>query len=157
MSRYGAGILAAILTVALMAAPARAAETHLEYIDEVNPICKNGSAAAKRALRKVRPKGDPLNDFIREVRAFHRVFKRTLRQIAAVDRPAETADAIGVWIRGLRQQKRLIDRYIVAAKRVQAARSIRIGKKAGKAQARSVKRAKRLGLKACAGGVNSGA
>jgi hypothetical protein len=90
------------------------------------------------------------------VRAFHRVFKRTLKQIANVDRPPETAEEIGVWVRGLRQQKRLIDRYIAAAKRAQAARSIKIGKKAGKAQARSVKRAKRLGLKACAGGAAAG-
>jgi hypothetical protein len=158
MRRYLAGSFAAVLATALLAAPAQAqtpspSPTHAEYVDEVSPICKDGAGDANRAVRKVRPSGDPIKDFVRAAGAFRKVFARTVRRIAAVDRPAETADDIREWIRGLRQQKRIFDRIILAAKRQDAARSIALGKKSGKVQARTIKRAKRLDLDRCARGA----
>lgn len=150
MRRSLAGVIAAIAAFALLAAPAWGQATHAEYVAEVNPICKDGRKDAKRTQRKVRPKGDPVVDFIRESVAFQRVFKRTVKRIARVDRPPETADDIRRWVKGLRQQKRLIDRFIRAAKRRQAVRSVRLGKRVAKVEQRNGKRAKRLDLGRCA-------
>lgn len=155
MRRYPAGILAAVLMTALLAAPAQGQTTtitHAQYVDEVSPICKDGAGDSKRAVRKVRPTGDPVTDFVRAAGAFRRVFKRTVRRIADVDRPPETAEEIGEWVKGLRQQARLFDRIIAAAKRQQAARSVKLGKKSGKLQARNIKRAQQLDLRRCARG-----
>jgi len=153
MRRYSAGILAAIAATAALATPAwgqtTTTTTQAQYVDEVNPICKDSRGDAKRARRKVGRTGNPGVDFIRKTVAFQRVFKRTVRKIAAVEPPPVIAEPVDDWVDVLRRTKRLTDQFIRAAKRGNAAASVRLVKKVSKAQTRSSKKAKRLGLDRC--------
>jgi hypothetical protein len=151
MSRYLAGTLVLLATAALAAPAHGQVTTHAQYVDEVNPICKDFRGDAKRAQKKAGGRGDPTTVFIRKTVAFQRVFKRTVNRIADVERPAETAEDITRWVKGLKQQKRLIDRFIAAAKRRQALRSVQLGKRVAKVEGRNGNRAKRLDLDRCAG------
>ena len=152
MRRYSAGIIAAIAATAVLAVPAwgqTTTTTKAEYVGEVNPICKDSRGDAKRARRKAGGSGDPVVDFIRKTVAYQRVFKRTVRRIAAVEPPPEIAEPVDDWVDVLRRTKRLTDRFIRAAKRGNAAASVRLVKKISKAQTRSSKKAKSLGLNRC--------
>jgi hypothetical protein len=151
MRRYSAGIIAAIAATAVLATPAsgQTTTTQAQYVDEVNPICKNFRGDAKRARQKAGGTGNPGVDFIRKTAAFQREFKQALRRIAAVEPPAEIEDPVDDWIDLLRRTKRLTDRFIRAAKRGNAAASVRLVKQIAKAQTRSSNKAKRLGLSRC--------
>jgi hypothetical protein len=124
MRRYSAGIIAAIAATAVLAAPAW------------------GQTTTGRT-------GNPGVDFIRKTVAFQRVFKRTLRRIAAVEPPAEIAEPVGDWVDALRRTKRLTDQFIRAAKAGNGAASVRLVKKISKAQTQSSNKAKRLDLDRC--------
>jgi hypothetical protein len=152
MRRYSAGIIAAIAATAVLATPAwgqTTTTTKAQYVDEVNPICKDSRGDAKRARRKAGRTGNPGVDFIRKTVAFQRVFKRTLRRIAAVEPPAEIAEPVGDWVDALRRTKRLTDQFIRAAKAGNGAASVRLVKKISKAQTQSSNKAKRLDLDRC--------
>ena len=140
----------AIAATAVLATSASAqVTTQAQYVDEVNPICKDFRGDAKRAQRKAGGGGDPVAVFIRKTVAFQRVFKRFLRKVGRVEPPAEIADRVDDWVDGLRRQKVLTDRFIAAAKRRDALASVRLGKKVGKVQGQSGKRAKALDLDRC--------
>lgn len=149
MRSIAAGTLSAVLAIAVLASPASAVETHKQYVAAVNPICKDFSQAAKRIPKKVRATGDPVVDFIRRTSRYSRIFGNTIERISRVKPPASDRKAVKDWRGGLVRQKKLIDAFIVAAKRRDGARASELGKKVAKVERQNARKADRLGLPAC--------
>jgi hypothetical protein len=143
-------IPAPVLAIALLLPPAAlGTDTHAEYVAQVNPICKSAERQAARNEKRIKPSGDPRTDFLRRVQAFGRLLGKTTKRIAAVDpAPGEEA-AVRRWIAGLRQQKRLIDRYLRAGIRGDAMQAMALAERTARVEKRNRKQARRLGLTAC--------
>jgi hypothetical protein len=148
--RAAAASLVGLIAIAVVAASAAAVPTHAEYVDRVNPICKRAAQAVSRIPKKIRPSGDPGFDAYRAGLLFSKILGRTTRKIAAVDPPGEDAQAVRAWIDGLRQQKRLTDRSLRAAKNGRVGQSAALGQRVAKLEDRNARRASALGLPACA-------
>jgi hypothetical protein len=146
-------IVAVFVTALALASVALAAATHEEYVAQVNPICKQAAHQAKKLREKTPSTGNRFTDFLLATQRFGKLLGRTTHRIAAV--PPAPVDEVAVrrWIKGLRQQKRLIDRYLSAINHgnVRAARSA--ARKTPRVAGRNQKLAARLGLRACARGT----
>jgi hypothetical protein len=151
MRAFFGAISVGMISLALLASSATGAATHAQYVAEVNPICKKAAGAIKRIPNKIEPSGDPAFDAYRGGLLFSKLLGKTTRRIAAVEPPAEDAVEVASWISGLRQQKRLIDRSLRAAKNGQLGKSAAIAGKVSRVERRNVKKALNLDLNACAG------
>ena len=148
--RSGVAAIAASVVLLGGASSALAVATHQEYVNTVNPICKDAAKSVKRIPKKIRPSGDPGFDAYRAGLLFSKILGNTTRRIAAVDPPPEDTPAVGAWIDGLRRQKRLTDRALRAAKEGQVGKARTLGGRVTKLEKRNARRAAALGLPACA-------
>lgn len=148
-----AGIIVSLLAVSFAAQPAIAATTHQEYVDEVNPICKDANGDVKRIPKKIKPSDDPGAEAYREARLFSKIIGRTARKIERVDPIPEDKAAVDDYTDTLRELKRVIDRSLRAGKNGKLGKSQALAKRVAKLLERSARQAAALGLSACAKGA----
>jgi hypothetical protein len=144
-----------MISLALLVSTATGAATHAQYVAEVNPICKKAGEAIERIPKKITPSGDPAFDAYRGGLLFSKLLGKATRRIAAVEPPPEDAVAVRSWIDGLRQQKRLIDRSLRAARNGDLNKAAGIARRVSRLEKRNQKKALRLDLNACAGGTSA--
>lgn len=126
----GAGL--ALLVAALVAAPLALAEgpTREQYVAKLEPICKRNATANSRILKGVRQQvnqGRLKPAGRRFVRASN-ALARSVRQMAAVPRPAADVPRLSKWFGYLKRQRVLllrIGRALKAEKRGPATRLAR--------------------------------
>jgi hypothetical protein len=108
-----------VLTIALIAAAisattAQAASTRAEYVAQVDPICANELAGAKRTLGGVNGDlrkgrfGPAATKFARATKVFH----KGVEAVAAIPPPAPDTSLINQWIGMLRRQVPLAHRAV---------------------------------------------
>jgi hypothetical protein len=117
--RWGA-LRIAVATTALAAAivlsaPALAATPkaeRAEYVQRLESICKPGVEATQRAVRGVRPdiRAERLAVAAGKLARAARIFDRTVRGIAAVQRPPVDGAQLAKWFRYLRLQESYLSR-----------------------------------------------
>jgi hypothetical protein len=154
MRAFFAATWAGIVSLALLASSATGAATHAEYVNQVTPICKKAGEAVDRIPNKIKPSGDPGFDSYRGGLLFSKILGKTTRRIAAVEPPPEDAAEVASWISGLRQQKRLIDRSLRAAKNGELSKAAAIARKVSRVEKQNLKKALALDLNACGGGTS---
>jgi len=153
--RRGRRVRASLALVAIAAAVAAtsafATATHEEYVAQVNPICKDASAVAKRKLDKLKPSGNPFVDFLLRSRLYAKLLDKTISRIATVPpAPGEEA-AVASWLDEGRTTVHLINKLLHSFGPHPSVHKVRVLlKQIHIAQGRSVKKAKALGLTACA-------
>jgi hypothetical protein len=156
MPRLAATVPPLVLMLAVLAPAAQGTTTHAEYVAQVNPICKSAARQAKKIPSQIKPTGDRFADFLLRAQRFGKLLGKTTKRIAAVaPAPGEEA-AVRSWIKGLRQQKRLIDRYLRAVGHGNAKEALAFGERTARAERRNRRRAANLGLPACSGGDQPG-
>jgi hypothetical protein len=156
MRRLAGTVAPLVLMLAVLAPATQAATTHAEYVAQVNPICKDATRQAKRIPSQIKPTGDRFTDFLLATQRFGKLLGKTTRRIAAVaPAPGEEA-AVRRLIDGLRQQRRLIRRYLRAVGHGDAKQAIALAERTARIEQRNRRRAANLGLPACSSGDQPG-
>jgi NADPH-dependent ferric siderophore reductase len=152
----GRTIAVAVVSAAALAPVALATGTHQEYVAQVNPICKSAARQARKIPNQVKPTGRPLVDSLRRSSAYARLLSKTFRRIAAVDPAPGEAAQVKAWLAGSRRTVRLIRSFVRASSRGDFAKAAKLIGKTIRSQRIGQKRARRLGLTACAGSSRPG-
>jgi hypothetical protein len=128
--------------------------THAQYASEVNAICKQTAEQAKDRLDRIKPTGNSALDLIRKSSVYAKLLGIAARRIEAVDPPPQDQQAVDAWIAGIRREKRLVERFVRAAKHRQGSRARKLSIRSLRVRAKTQTRAAHLGLTACSGEAN---
>jgi hypothetical protein len=145
-----------VLALALLAPPALGAATHAEYVAQVNPICSNAKRQAAKIPSQIKPTGNRFTDFLLRIQRFGKLLGKTTKRIAAVTPAPGEETAVSKWIAGLRQQKRLIERYLRAVGHGNVKQANNSTRRIARVEKRNQRAAGRLGITACASGDQPG-
>ena len=109
--KTSAAFFAAVLTAALIAAAAFAAEqTRESYVAQVEPICKKNVEANERSLKGVKEevKQGKLKKAATQVAQANAAGKKALAQIKAVPMPAADTVKLTKWVTYLEKEQKLL-------------------------------------------------
>lgn len=117
----------------------------------MNEICVTSKKQGKRALAKVKPSGNPVRDQLRQSGLFVKLIGKLARRIEAVQPPPHDAELARSWIKGIRREKRLLQRSVRASKAGKRGRALKLARRSGKVGVKNGTKARLLGATACAG------
>lgn len=149
MGPVGRTITVATVGIAIAAPAAIAADTHAEYVSEVNDLCSDLKRQAKKIPGQVKPSGDAFADQLRDLARFNKLLGKTTRRISAVEPVPDEEAEVERWVSELRRQRRYGDDYIAEVKRGRAKQAKVALKKAARAASENSRRAEDLGLNRC--------
>jgi hypothetical protein len=138
-----------VVLLALVGAVAYGQTTHAQYVQQVNPICKQISHQGKKRLDQIRPTGNRLRDFIRKTSVFAKLLGQAARRLEAVEPAVEDQAAVKSWIAGIRQEKRVTERYVRLLKHARFSQAQSVARKYDHVRKATDAKARKLGLNAC--------
>ncbi len=140
LQRTAIGALVAFTALVILAPGVRGeSPTPEEYTDLVEPVCKKNVIANKQIFRgtKGKVKRGELRKAARDFFRASRAFGRTIREIAAVPRPAGYETRLGRWLKLLRDERAIIQKIgqaLAAGKRAKAeSHSVELNRNTNKA------------------------
>jgi hypothetical protein len=99
-TRTTLALAVALLAGSVLAPGAAAAPTRAEYIAQVDPVCAQGDREILKAIKGYLPalRAERYKRAGTILLRGVRVFERSIKQVAAVEPPAEDAELIGRWL-----------------------------------------------------------